>query len=213
MTDVALGTGPPRGAGSVALVNVAVVIPVKAFHEAKLRLAPALSPEARAVLAREMATRVVRAAGSMPVTVVCDDDAVRAWATEVGAAVHWTPGLGLIGAVEAGVEAVTLQGAGRILVAHADLPLATGLDHVVGSDGVVIVPDRWNDGTNVITIPAGCGFRFAYGAGSCERHRGEAARLGLPVAIVDDQVLSWDVDLPDDLQLPGGEDLAAGLAS
>ena len=49
-------------------VQAAVVIPVKAFHAAKLRLAPALLPEARAVLAREMATRVVRAAGSLPVT-------------------------------------------------------------------------------------------------------------------------------------------------
>jgi 2-phospho-L-lactate guanylyltransferase len=197
----------------VSAVQAAVVIPVKAFHAAKLRLAGALSPSARAELAREMATRVVRAAGGLPVLVVCDDEDVRSWAASVGATAHWTPGLGLIGAVEAGVDAAADAGAARVLVAHADLPLATGLDHVVGRDGVVIVPDRWNDGTNVIAVPATAGFRFAYGPGSAERHRAEAARLGLPVQIVDDEVLGWDVDLPRDLLLPSGEDLAAGVGS
>ncbi|WP_421120606.1 2-phospho-L-lactate guanylyltransferase [Aquihabitans daechungensis] len=194
-------------------MQAAVVVPVKAFHAAKLRLAPALSPGARAVLAREMATRVVRAAGALPVLVVCDDEDVRSWAAEVGATPHWTPGLGLIGAVEAGVDAAAADGADRVLVAHADLPLATGLDHVVGEDGVVIVPDRWHDGTNVIAVPAASGFRFAYGPGSAERHQAEARRLGLRVEVVDDQVLGWDVDLPGDLQLPSGEDLAAGARS
>ncbi|MCU1371265.1 MAG: hypothetical protein JWO77_2459 [Ilumatobacteraceae bacterium] len=194
-------------------MQAAVVIPVKAFHAAKLRLAPALSPASRAVLAREMATRVVRAAGALPVLVVCDDEDVRSWAVEVGATAHWTPGLGLIGAVEAGVDAAAADGADRVLVAHADLPLATGLDHVVGTAGVLIVPDRWNDGTNVIAVPATAGFRFAYGPGSAQRHQAEARRLGLPVQIIDDQVLGWDVDHPADLQLPGGEDLGAGVGS
>lgn len=194
-------------------MQAAVVIPVKAFHAAKLRLAPALSPAARALLAREMATRVVRAAGSLPVLVVCDDEGVRSWAVDVGASAHWTPGLGLIGAVEAGVDAAAAAGADRVLVAHADLPLATGLDHVVGDDGVLIVPDRWNDGTNVIAVPATSGFRFAYGPGSAQRHAVEAHRLGLRVQVIDDQVLGWDVDHPGDLQLPSGEDLAAGARS
>lgn len=191
------------------LVRAAVVIPVKGFHAAKLRLAPALSPEARAVLAREMATLVVRAAGDLPVTVVCEDDVVREWAIDAGASVAWTPGLGLDGAVTAGVAAVAAAGAERVVVAHADLPLATGLDHVVGRAGVLLVPDRRTDGTNVIAIPADSGFRFAYGPGSFARHRDEASRLGLPVEVLTDAELGWDVDIPDDLQLPGGADLAA----
>ncbi|MEZ5177888.1 MAG: hypothetical protein R2746_06275 [Acidimicrobiales bacterium] len=121
-------------------MRAAVVVPVKAFHAAKLRLAPALSPEARAVLAREMATSVVAAAGRLPVTVVCDDPAVRAWALEVGATVHVTPGLGLDGAVQAGVASVAEAGAERAVVVHADLPLATGLDHVVGRTGCCWCP-------------------------------------------------------------------------
>jgi 2-phospho-L-lactate guanylyltransferase len=193
-----------------AVGAAAVVVPVKAFHAAKLRLAPALSPDVRSVLAREMATAVVRAAGDLPVTVVCDDAAVRAWATQIGAEVRWTPGLGLDGAVEAGVAHVREAGADRVVVAHADLPLATGLDHVVGRSGVVLVPDRRADGTNVIAVPAAAAFRFSYGPGSFDRHRAEAHRLGLAVEVRTDVALGWDVDVPDDLYLPGGADLAAG---
>ena len=195
---------------SVRIVRAAVVIPVKGFHAAKLRLAPALSPEARAVLARQMATRVVQAAGDLPVIVVCDDEVVRDWAIEAGATVHWTPGLGLDGAVAAGVEVAANTGAERVVVAHADLPLATGLAHVVGRTGVLLVPDRRADGTNVLAVPAGSGFRFRYGPGSFLRHQAEATRLGLLVEVRADVELGWDVDIPDDLNLPDGADLAAG---
>lgn len=187
-------------------VQVAVVVPVKAFHAAKQRLAPTLAPAERADLARRMAERVLLAAGTLPVVVVCDDPVVRTWAEGLGAVVRWTPGLGLDGAVEAGVAAVEASGADRVVVSHADLPLATDLDRVVGTDGVVLVPDRHRDGTNVISIPAGCGFRFAYGPGSFERHRAEAERLGLSVDVRVDLDLAWDVDEPADLLLPGGGD-------
>lgn len=186
-----------------------MVIPVKAFGAAKLRLAAELSPAARAGLARAMANQVLAAAHRLPVTVVCDDPAVAAWAEDAGAAVAWTPGLGLDGAVAAGVARVASEGAQRAVVAHADLPLATGLDHVVGEAGVLLVPDRRADGTNVISLPAASGFRFAYGPGSLVRHRTEAVRLGLAVEVRDDLALSWDVDIPADLRLPDGVDLAA----
>lgn len=191
-------------------VRAAVVIPVKGFHAAKVRLAPALTPEARAVLARTMATGVVQAAGDLPVLVVCEDPAVRKWATEVGAEVCWTPDLGLDGAVEAGVAEAARQGADRVLVAHGDLPMATGLDHVVGTGGVIVVPDRRAQGTNVIAIPADSGFRFAYGPGSFERHCAETLRLGLSIEVRTDVALGWDVDIPDDLLLPDGADLSGG---
>lgn len=192
----------------------AVVVPVKAFAAAKVRLAPALDPAARRDLARHMAAHVVAVADPLPVTVVCDDEEVAAWAEALGVTVAWTPGLGLDGAVEAGVEAVTAAGADRVLVAHADLPLARGLAAVAaeGPDGITLVPDRRGDGTNVVVIPARCGFRFAYGPGSFARHRAEAARLGLAARVLDDPRLGWDVDLPDDLDLPTDAELDRPLA-
>lgn len=179
-----------------------VVVPVKAFTQAKLRLAPSLEPAARAELARTMAARVLRAARPLPALVVCDDEEVRAWAERHGAEALWTPGLGLNGAVEAGVAHLHRRGVERAVVAHADLPLATELAWLAAFDGVSLVSDRHGDGTNVACVPSGSGFRFAYGPSSFRNHRAEAARLGLVTRLVTDRRLGWDLDVPADLELP-----------
>lgn len=176
-----------------------VLIPVKAFADAKVRLASVLTAPERLELAQRMADRVVAAAAPLPVAVVCDDPGVRAWAEGHGARVIWRPGRGLNGAVTEGVASLAADGFDRVVVAHADLPLATHLAWVADFEGVTLVPDRHDDGTNVAGVPAGAGFRFAYGQGSFERHRLEAERLGLSVRVVRDAALGWDVDLPTDL--------------
>jgi 2-phospho-L-lactate/phosphoenolpyruvate guanylyltransferase len=184
------------------MASTAVVVPVKAFRAAKLRLAPALPPPARAALAREMADVVVAAASPLPVVVVCDDQEVRAWAEGSGAEVVWCPGRGLNGAVADGVAWLARRDVDMAVVAHADLPLATDLAWVADFPGVTLVPDRRRDGTNVAAVPSRAEFRFAYGAGSFLRHQAEATRLQLPVRIVDDPDLGWDVDVPGDLGWP-----------
>jgi 2-phospho-L-lactate guanylyltransferase len=196
------------------MTSASVVVPVKAFSAAKVRLAGALEPAERAALARRMAGVVVAAAAPLPVVVVCDDDEVREWAEGAGATVVWCPARGLNGAVADGVAALRASGVETAIVAHADLPLATRLDWVGHFPGVTLVPDRRRDGSNVVAVPAGAGFGFSYGAGSFARHRAEAARLGLAARIVHDPFLAWDVDLPADLAWPdalaGGEGDGAG---
>jgi len=192
---------PPEH-GTARSADLAVLLPVKAFHQAKLRLAPALDDAARAELARAMATTVAAAAGALPLFVVCDDPEVMSWASGVGAQVLWRPGLGLNGAVTHGVATLAARGFGRVIVAHADLPHALDLGAVAAAPGVTLVPDRRGDGTNVACVPTDAGFRFAYGPGSFARHRAEAARLGLALRILREPRLAWDVDLPDDLVVP-----------
>jgi 2-phospho-L-lactate/phosphoenolpyruvate guanylyltransferase len=199
------GPGEPPGrppAGDADPRSTAVLIPVKAFRHAKLRLAPALDQPARAALARTMATQVVRAARSLPVAVVCDDSDVAHWARELGARVIWSPGRGLNGAVTDGVAALAESDVTVAIVAHADLPHALDLTWLAGRPPVTVVPDRRGDGTNVITVPTTAGFTFSYGAGSFGRHRIEAARLGLEVHVCPEPRLGWDVDVPDDLATP-----------
>jgi 2-phospho-L-lactate/phosphoenolpyruvate guanylyltransferase len=146
-----------------------------------------------------MADHVLDAAAPLPVAVVCDDPDVARWAASRGAFVLEEPGRGLNGAVSAGLHALARAGADEVLVVHADLPLATGLAHLAGFDGITLVSDRHDDGTNVIGLPARCGFRFSYGPGSFARHLAEADRLGIPHRVLREPLLAWDVDLPDDI--------------
>jgi len=177
----------------------AVLVPVKSFRSAKERLAPVMDARDRADLARQMADRVLAATRPFPVAVVCDDREVASWAEQAGALVVWAPGRGLNNAVAEGVSHLEGLGASEIVVAHSDLPLAKSFGMVVGFDGVTLVPDRREDGTNVACVPARCGFRFSYGPGSFARHEEEAGRLGLALRVLRDPDLSLDVDVPADL--------------
>ena len=111
----------------------------------------------------------------------------------------WTPGEGLNGAVRAGVQRLARAGAQWVTVAHGDLPWAGGIGTLPRFDGVTLVPDRRDDGTNVLRLPADSDFRFAYGSGSFRAHRTEAMRLGLAVRVLRDPGLAYDVDWPADI--------------
>jgi len=178
-----------------------VLVPIRSFDDAKSRLADVLSADERRALARTMATTVVIAARGLPVKVVTDDSDVGTWARSVGAAVL-APGVsGLnrsIAVAFAEVRSELGPVEGRVIIAHADLPLAHDL-RVVDGPGVAIAPDRHRDGSNVMSIPASADFEFAYGPGSFELHQREAARLGLGVTVIDDPTLALDIDHPDDL--------------
>lgn len=185
-----------------------VVVPVKAFDRSKARLADALSPPERAALAERLATAVVRGAAPWPVVVVCDDDGVAVWATALGASVVRSDGLDLSGSVQAAVDG--LDGADLAAVVHADLaapgslgPFLAAVHATARADEVVLVPDRHGDGSNVLVVPVGRGFRFAYGPGSAARHQQEAAGRGLSCRTVVDAGLGWDVDVPADLPQDG----------
>lgn len=176
-----------------------VLIPVKAFHQAKRRLDRVLSEPEREHLVRAMATHVVAACAPLPVAVVCDDEGVATWAARQGATVLWEPGQGLNGAVRAGVRRLAAAGTRWVTVAHGDLPRARGLGSLSPFDGVTLVPDRRDDGTNVLRLPAPCDFQFAYGSGSFRAHRAESARLGLAVRVIRHPDLAYDVDWPADI--------------
>jgi 2-phospho-L-lactate guanylyltransferase len=193
---------PPSAASPPADVPLGphvVLVPVKAFHQAKRRLGSSLGDAERIRLVRAMATHVVSACTPLPVAVVCDDAEVARWATDLGATVLWEPGRGLNGAVAAGVARLAATGAAWITVAHGDLPRAEGLGTLAPFDGVTLVPDRRDDGTNVLRLPAGLRFRFTYGPGSFHAHRAEAMHLGVPVRVLRHPGLAYDVDWPDDV--------------
>ena len=201
-----------------------VVIPIKSFRTGWSRLAGHLDDRHRRSLAVTVADRVIAAAGALPVLIVTNDDGVRDWATmhRLATLAPVAPGLNrAVGDALAHLESGHLDGpdgAGpdgadvdpvlRALVVHADLPLASDLSVAVGAgDEVIIVTDRHDDGTNLLSIPLRRGFEVSYGVGSAARHRSEAARLGLGVTTITDPELSWDLDTPEDLDHPQIQEL------
>lgn len=176
-----------------------MLVPVKSFSEAKRRLAPALEPPLRQELARRMAENVLAAARPLLTAVVCDDPTVADWARGQGALVIWEPGRGLNGAVEHGVRRLAGLGTEQVIVAHADLPWASGLSAIGPFDGVTLVPDRHGDGTNVVSLPPTVPFRFHYGPGSFARHLAQCQTTGLSHRVLQVPDLAYDVDVPADL--------------
>ena len=186
--------------------DAGVVIPLRSFTHGKARLAVALDDDARLLLARAMADRVLAAAAPRATVVVSSAPEVVAWAAAHGVATIDDPG-SLDRSADAGRAWVREHGLSRVVVAHADLPFAATFDEVAG-DGdarlAVIVPDHRDDGTPVLAVPVDVRFHFSYGPGSCKQHVAEARRCGLDVRIARIANLGFDVDVPADLeQLPG----------
>jgi 2-phospho-L-lactate guanylyltransferase len=183
-------------------VDPVVLVPVKAFADAKARLATVLSPAEREALARWTAERVIAAAGELPVFVACDDDGVAEWAMSHGASVLWHPGVGLNAAVTRSVADLRERGVHHVVVAHGDLPRPGSLPSVPVDGAITLVPDSRRDGTNVIALPTHAPFDFSYGPGSFRRHLQQAVAAGLAVAVRRDPLLSLDIDTPADLTHP-----------
>ncbi len=209
------GSGVSPGSASS---TTAVVIPIRSFDAGKSRLGARLDPARRADLLQAMAENVVAAAGSMPVAVVSNAREVRSWAATLGLTVLDDPGT-LNLAAAAGLGWACAAGFSRVVVAHADLPLAANLTPMA-ADGlrpiVTAVPCHRDDGTPVLSLPtAATGFVFAYGPGSFRRHAAAARAAGLAFRVRRDGRLGRDVDAPEDLvglTLPiGGHDRLRAL--
>lgn len=179
---------------------LAVVVPVKSFALAKGRLAGALSHDERGALARRCAEGVLRAAAPHTVYVVCDDDSIEEWAAANGARTVRQVSAGLNGAVHDGWMRARADGFDHVLVAHADLPLARSFAHVPLPGGVTLVPDRHNDGTNVLSFPVGCDLVLHYGPSSFFAHLEEVVSRGIPHRVLHDEDLSLDLDTIEDLE-------------
>lgn len=183
-------------------VHAVVLVPVKAFTDAKARLATVLSDVERERLARWTSARVLAAAGELPTYVACDDERVAEWAGEHGASILWHPGVGLNAAVNDSVAELRDAGVTHVVVAHGDLPRAHSLASLAMPGRLTLVPDRRDDGTNVIAVPTDTAFRFSYGPGSFQRHLRDAIAAGLSVGVHRDPFLAVDIDTPSDLAHP-----------
>jgi 2-phospho-L-lactate guanylyltransferase len=181
-------------------MSEAVVIPLKRFDLAKYRLRRDDDLDVTSI-ARELARGVIQASAPRPAIVVSEDPTVAAFATSLGAEVWHSDVTGLNQAVQGAYRG--LEGRfERLIVAHGDLRLPDGLGLVEVATGLTLYADHHGTGTNVLVIPTGLDFRFAYGARSLARHIEEAERLALTYRVITDSPWRFDVDERSDLEGP-----------
>ena len=197
-------------------MSIWAVIPAKSPDAAKARLAPALSAEERAALARRLFRGTVQAtlacAALAGAIVVSASPELRALAVELGAHAYPDPPShhadALNAAVAFGCARAAALGAAAALVLPADLPFLTPavimafLDQA-GDAAVAVAPDRASVGTNALLLRPPQVLAPTFGPASCDRHRAAARARGLSAAIVRLPALALDLDTPDDLALLG----------
>lgn len=179
------------------------VIPVKSLAQSKSRLTAVLTPPERAALTQFLLQHtlgVLQESGMVDrIVVVSRDTAVQQLATACNAlTLAESPTAGLNGAIQEGARLAAVAHAARLLVLPTDLPFLTAADVQALADNtppqaVGICPDRHEQGTNGLLLPAPVDFPFQFGEGSFQKHvlAVRYGRLTLHIA----RTPGWQFDL------------------
>lgn len=195
------------------------MLPIRSNDAAKTRLGLALDPEERDVLVLGMFASTLRVLAGWPscrrVHVVTSDymvtDVVARGLSSVVTVSD--PGTGLNDALRAGRDAAVAAGATAVLMLPADLPLleTASLDRLLnaadatiaagnGQPVVVIAPADARTGTNALLLAPPLIIEPHFGPESFEAHLRAASAAEASVQIIDDPLLGFDLDTPDDLE-------------
>jgi 2-phospho-L-lactate guanylyltransferase len=197
---------------------VHAVLPINSRDAAKTRLGSALDPEERDVLVLGLFANTVRVLAGWPscrrIHVVTSDSAVADVVARgfTSVSVVADPGTGLNDALRAGRDAALAAGATAVLMMPADLPLLDvhSLESLLaaadatlaagnGEPVVVIAPADARAGTNALLLAPPAIIEPHFGFLSFEAHLRAAADVDASVQVVDDPLIGFDIDTPDDL--------------
>lgn len=195
-------------------MNIAALLPVKGFRNAKQRLTPLLSSAAREVLAetmfRDVLAQVRSARGLNGTFVVTGDDNVAEIASAAGAEViRERAENGETGAVD--FARIELKGAGceAVLILPGDLPLvrAADIEQVLGqvppgarAPFALLVPSHDRLGTNALLLAPPDVIKLRFGYDSFTFHTSQVSAQGLPIRFIENERMALDIDEPKDLE-------------
>lgn len=205
------------------MIRTVAIVPVRGRAGGKTRLAPLFDESKRAALVERMAWHVVSTiqhAGVVDLTVIVSRDQEFRFKRSNGAStleyiVQPEREPGLNAALDFGRTWALEQGADRLLVISADLPLLEPADVHELADRrapVVIAPDRFATGTNGLMLggtahtarSAAARFSFRFGPDSFHDHLAEAERIGVVADTASAPGTGFDLDTPEDWnRLPG----------
>ena len=195
-------------------MNIAALMPVKGFRDAKQRLTPLLSSAARELLAETMFRDVLRqvkaARGLAGTFVVTGNDTVAAIASVSGAGViRERAENGETAAVDFARAEMKNAGCEAVLVLPADLPLvrASDIEQVVAQvpqDAVapftLLVPSHDRKGTNALLLAPPDIIKLRFGYDSFTFHMGQVTAQRLPIRFIENEHIALDIDDPKDLE-------------
>jgi 2-phospho-L-lactate guanylyltransferase len=201
------------------LEPIHVVLPLRSVSGGKARLGEALDAEEREelVLGLLLHSLAVLATWSRceRIHLVSPDPVLAAATGQAGAdvVVHRQPGEGLNEGIRLGIAAAMDAGAASVLVLPGDLPhlavasleeLVLAADAALAAVGggplVAIAPSDARSGTNALLLHPPDVIAPCFGTASLEAHLRAADAADAAVQVVDDPILGFDLDTPDDLE-------------
>ena len=195
-------------------MKLVVILPVKPLHLAKSRRSKALNSEERQEFVRDGLLHTLRILQTLPeiwrTLVISADPNVWEIALKYEVDVYEELDVpGLNESVVCGQRWALEQGADAVMVLPIDLPNLNAdcmhskifKLHDNDNPGMVIVPDRHMQGTNVLLFSPPDLIKTAYGFNSFERHCTLAAQAGVNPIIIHCADLALDIDSPEDLEL------------
>jgi 2-phospho-L-lactate/phosphoenolpyruvate guanylyltransferase len=194
-------------------MNVAALLPVKGFRNAKLRLSPQLGSAARELLAETMFRDVLRqvriARGLVGTFVVTGDEKVAAIASAAGAEViREAEEKGETTAVDFARRELKSAGCQAVLIIPGDMPLvrAADIEQLLGqvpkgaaAPFALLVPSHDRLGTNALLLAPPDLIQLRFGYDSFSFHVSQVTAQGLPVHVLENEHFALDIDEPKDL--------------
>ncbi len=188
------------------------IVPVKSLRRGKSRLSGVLTDQERTALNRDLLTKTLECLRTIPqidqILVISYDPEVLARAREFGAmTVQEGRKTNINNALRRATVAAKAYNATKTLIIPADLPYINKeeIQDFLAQEGdppeIIISSDRHSDGTNALFInPTGI-LEYNFGPWSFRKHIEQAERKKIKVKIKNMESLTFDLDVPEDLEI------------
>ena len=185
-----------------------VLIPVKSFADAKLRLRHVLSPGQRRKLSRlmleDMLACLIKSSTVSSISIISCEEEVSTIAEQFGVNVIPTENdQGYSEDATLGIARLSNDQDAPVAILPADLPQIS-VDDVeqlcsIHKQGITLCPAALDGGTNALIIDAGLKLELVFGDNSLQRYQELARRLNIPQQTVSIPGMERDLDRPEDL--------------
>ena len=193
-------------------MSLCAVIPIKPLRRRKSRLSHVLSEEKREILNQYLLKSTLQCLSGIKkienILVISYDPSALSLARKLGAkTVQENKKTNINLALRKATLAAIAINSSKLIILPADLPLLTDSDirNMISKSGdppeIVIAPDRKMSGTNALLVNPIGAIKYDFGEWSFRKHIEQAERKKINVKIYQCENLSFDLDLPEDLEL------------